>query len=404
MPAGGLNSEAIVKFVAHFSVMKSVLVLVFSNLKHDARVMRQIGFLKKNYRVTVVCMGIHPTDEYSVILLPEFKLGLIQKAISAGLLLLRMYEWAYRVLYPYQNSLKKQFEGRHFDLIVANDVETVPLAFELAGPETKILFDAHEYAPRHFEDKLWWRVFFMGFNTYICKKYIPKVAGMLTIAQSLADEYERNFRVKPVVITNAGPFKDLKVEPTDNATIKLVHHGIVNRSRRIELIIGMMKFLPAHFTLDLILVLTVTSSQSTHQYLQELKDLAASDPRIKFRDPLPIEKIVPALQGFDMGIILAPPINFNYSNGLPNKLFDYIQARIGVVTGPTPEIARIVNGYKVGVVADGFTPASLAEKLAPLRREDVLNFKENSHRSAPDLCAEKNEVIFDECVRTILKR
>ena len=67
---------------------------------------------------------------------------------------------------------------------------------------------------------------------------------------------------------------------------------------------------------------------------------------------------------YDMGVFLLPPINFNYENTLPNKLFDFIQARLGIAIGPTPEMAEIVNHYKIGLVSEHFTAASLASRLS----------------------------------------
>lgn len=383
--------------------MKKILILVFSNLKNDARLMRQINFLKNRYELTVCCFDSLPSNEYNIIILPAHQLTPLKKALSAVFLLLRQYSLAHAILHPYKKYLKQHLSGKHYDLIIANDVETLPLAFELATKETKVVFDAHEYAPKHFEDKLWWRIFFQGFNTFICRHYIPKVAGMMTIGQGLADEYEKNFGVKPQVVTNACGYVEMKPVEDNSETIRLVHHGIVNRSRRIELMIGIMKHLPANFTLDLVLMLTTTSSKQTKDYLQELKDLAANDPRINFPDAVPIEKIVPLLNRYDIGIIFAPPINFNYANGLPNKLFDYIQGRIGVLTGPTPEIAAIVQQYDLGVVSNDFTSQGFANKLIPLTREDIWRFKSNSNKAAHNLNAEKNEVILNNLIDSALK-
>jgi len=97
-------------------------------------------------------------------------------------------------------------------LIIANDVETLPLAFSVKE-KAKVFFDAHEYAPRHFEDKLMWRIFFQGFNTWLCKKYIPQVAGMTTVGKGLAREYEKHFNVNPTVVTNANYYFDLLPSP-----------------------------------------------------------------------------------------------------------------------------------------------------------------------------------------------
>lgn len=40
---------------------------------------------------------------------------------------------------------------------------------------------------------------------------------------------------------------------------------------------------------------------------------------------------------------MIPPATFNHIWCLPNKFFDFLQARLGIVTGPSPERARIVD-------------------------------------------------------------
>jgi len=381
--------------------MQKILLLVFSDINHDARLVRQINFLKKKYELIVCSYGIPPNVD-KFILLPMAKLSILRKAYCGLLLLLRQYSSAYEIMYNYSGFLSSALVNESYDLIIANDIETLPLAFHLKRNNSKILFDAHEYAPKHFEDKFWWRIFFQPFNIFFCNKYIPKVHGMTTIGEGLATEYQKNFKIKPVVITNASVYYDTLPTNTDSKAIKLVHHGIVNRSRKIELIIGMIDFLPENFTLDLMLIVPGRSSKQL-KYLEELKELSKTKTRVRFIEPVTSDKINSVLKNFDLGIILAPPINFNYSNGLPNKLYDYVQARLGVVTGPTPEIANIVKTNRIGVVADSFTSASMAKKLFDLNRKEIQGFKENSNKIAWELSSNKNETRLQDLISSILK-
>src|SRR4030095_10510303 len=148
--------------------MKKILVIVLSNLKHDARVRRQILALKDSYQVTVVCFDGDPSKEYELITIQPTNLTLSRKIVASLFLLLRVHSIAHRILHNYSHLISL-LADRKFDLIIANDVETLPLAFEFPG-NPKVVFDAHEYAPRHFEDKLMWRIFFKNFNTSLCRK------------------------------------------------------------------------------------------------------------------------------------------------------------------------------------------------------------------------------------------
>lgn len=374
--------------------MKNVLIIVFNNLKVDARVTRQINFLAQSYRVTAFCFDANPTQDFNVFKVTKTKLTTPRKLLLSFFLLLGFYKISYRILHSYQRYIAT-LKDQRFDIIIANDAETLPLAFKIATENTRVYFDAHEYAPRQFEDRLYWRVFFQRFYTTICNRFIPQVSGMSTINQGLADAYERGFGLKPLVITNASGYYDLSPKPKENFPIKLVHHGIFTVSRSPELMIDLLEMLDERFTLDLIYMVPDGASAKTKQYFEEFKIRAAKTGKIKVLPALKNDEVVPFLhEHYDLGIILVPPINFNYENGLPNKLFECIQARLGMAVGPLREIASITNKYHIGVVSDAFSPADLAAKLTPLTLQDVSNFKINAGNAAREMNAQFNKELF----------
>lgn len=379
--------------------MKNVLVLVFSNLKHDARVTRQVQWLKKNYRVTVVCFDSEEIPGVSIVRVRQTPLSLPRKALLGAALLLRQYALAYRIFHSYE-SVVRPLNVHEYELVVANDIDTLPLAFRLKAK--RVLFDAHEFAPRHFENNKVWKTFFQPFYLSLCRTYIPRSGAMLTVGQGLATEYEKYFGVKPVIITNATRYYEIRPSKTTEGKIRLIHHGIANESRRLELMIEMMDHLDERFTLDLILMTSDYASGKTKQYIRSLRERIEKHPRIQMLAPVKSHQIVETINHYDIGVFLIPPVNFNYANTLPNKLFDFIQARLGIAIGPTPEMAAIVNQYANGVVADDFEPSSLAAKLNNLRHEDVIRFKDHSSAAAWDLNAEKNEVTLNQTVEKLI--
>ena len=378
---------------------KKLLVIVLSNFKHDARVRRQVLALKDHYQTTVVCFAGEPEKDFEVISIKPTRLTLFRKAVASVFLLLRLYSIAHRILHHYY-YIVDQLAGRNFDVIIANDVETLPIAFRFPS-SARVIFDAHEYAPRHFDDKRSWRIFFQGFNTWLCRKYIPRISGMMTVGKGLAREYKKNFGRLPVVVMNANVYTDIAPTPVSPHVIRMVHHGIATPSRRLELMIEMMQHLDERFTLDLILLKPGFASATTAAYIDQLRQLAGSDRRISILDPVPITQVVKTVNAYDIGVFLLPPINFNYENTLPNKLFDFIQGRLGVAIGPTPEMAEIVKQYGNGVISDAFTPASLAQKLTPLDPAQIASFKTQSALAARDLNAEKNAIIILQLVNEV---
>jgi glycosyltransferase involved in cell wall biosynthesis len=379
--------------------MKKILIISFSDLNHDARVLREVDFIKEKYQVTVAAYGGKENNGYELIKIEKTKFTLTHKLISSFFLLFRFHKKAYSLIYQYKPLIEKC--NYSFDLIIANDVESLPVAFELKKT-AKIIFDAHEYAPRHFEDKLMWRIFFQPFNIYICKTYIPQVNAMITVGKGIAEEYKKNFKCNPFIINNATWQNTLDYSLTDPKKIRMIHHGGATVSRNLENMIEMMKYLDDRFTLDLMLVVSEIASTKTKKYINHLKDVANNDPRIKFLPPVKSNEVVSFINRYDIGIILIPPVNFNYANGLPNKLFEFIQAKLAVATGPIPEVAEIVNNFNIGVVSEDFTPKNLSHKLSAITNTDLINFKKNSVKAAINLSAEKNSVRLNEVIIKVL--
>ncbi len=381
--------------------MKTILILAYSDLNHDARVARQINFLSERYHLTVACFDAPKNWKHEVFHIQRIKPGILQKAIGSFFLLTGLFELAYNLIYDFP-LLRKQLENRTFDLIIANDIESLPLAFKIKKTE-KILFDAHEFAPRHFEDRLMWKIFFQRFNKYLCQKYLPQVDEMITVGTGLANEYAAHYPVKPVIITNANYYANHEPAPVDAKKIKLIHHGAANPSRQLEIMIEMMDYLDDRFTLDLMLLTPAIANKKTRGYLDTLKNLIKDNTRINIIPPVKSAEVVNFIHSYDMGIFLLPPINFNYANTLPNKLFDFIHARLAIGIGPTPEMASLVNQYDLGVVADDFTARSLGQKINSLTAQKIAFYKQQTNKAAHELSAEKNKVILNNLVSNLIK-
>ena len=75
---------------------------------------------------------------------------------------------------------------------------------------------------------------------------------------------------------------------------------------------------------------------------------------------------------------------------LPNKFFEFIQARLALAIWPSPEMARLVKAHDLGVVSEGFTIEAVARRLNALKTDDILRYKQNAQKAAVRLCAEKN--------------
>ncbi len=384
--------------MTHEAAPKTVLVISYSNLATDPRVNRQIRWLSERYRV--IAAGLADPGVSGV---PFVSLRHVQPAKSlpgrvksALHLLARRYDSHYWHL-PATAAGLRALAGVRADLVLANDIEALPLALRAAGA-APVVFDAHEYAPRQFDNSLTWKVFVQGYQTYLCKAYIPHAAAMFTVCQGIADQYEQDTGVQPRVLTSAPEYHDLQpdLKPDGTVKIRMIHHGAASPPREIERMIAAMRFLDDRFELDLLLV------PGSQAYIARLQELARPDPRIRFLPPVPMRELVVFSSRYDVGLFLVPPTTFNLRHALPNKFFEFIQARLAVAIGPSPEMARLVKEHDCGVVAADFEPRSFAEVLGQLDHTQLNHYKQRSHAAARTLSAEPNKALLLDVVTGLL--
>jgi hypothetical protein len=360
--------------------MRDILILSFSPIGSDPRVMRQIRLLEHRATLTVAGFAPAPTADIEFLALPAHRSPLRTKAVRAVQLLLGQSDAFYWSRSESRAALEK-LRGQRFDLVIANDIATLPLALRLAQG-TPVLIDAHEFSPLEFEDRIWWRLLFGRYYHDLCRRFLPRAAAMTTVCSGIADEYARIYGVGPIVVENAPPSHELAPSLVAEGRVRMIHHGAAIRSRRLELMIEVVQALDSRFTLDFMLV------GGDQRYMAELQSRAATETRIRFLQPVPMQDLCRTTNGYDVGLFLLPPTNFNYRYALPNKLFEFIQARLAVAVGPSPEMARIVRAHGLGIVADSFAPMDLAAKLNAMTQEELVRYKAASNVAADQLCFE----------------
>ena len=382
--------------------MKKILVLVFNHLRTDVRVQRQIKSLSQDYEITVACFEGLPWSSVRFHTLPVVRPGLLTKLRYAVASLLQLYTRAYWLLYDYRQEVSV-LRLERFDAIIANDVETLPLAFYLKADESKVILDAHEYATRQFAESLRWRLFRKGMIESISRKYIGLVDGMTTQNPLFAREFEKEYGILPAVVANAPDYESLKPQPTDPGHIHLVHHGIYNTSRNLEKLIDVMDQVDERFSLDLFLHLPVVSNQKSRERFEHFKARASAHRKIVVHEPVAGEEVVRTIHRFDVGIHILEPISYNHAYSLPNKILEFVQARLGVVIGPSPGMVSIVEDHKVGVIAEDFSVGALAEIINSLTSETVDEYKENSENAAELLSSKESAKVTQRLVAMVLE-
>lgn len=381
---------------------KRVCVISFSPIASDARVLRQVQYLSPRYDVTVIGEGAaHPAWEgmRGVRWVPAMYVGverslrrLAEKAagfsmLLAGRLLPSIYDhWYWRQ--PIMKDTLEMAVASGAELFHANDWNALPVAAEAARRlKARVLFDAHEYAPLEFANRLRWRVTYSGMIREMLRRYAPLSDASVTVAPAIAERYRKELGIDPVVVmnapSNAGPPPARPAADPDN--VRLVYHGAAIPDRGLEAMIKTVAFSDRRFSLHLLLTGSYTA------YIKSLRRLAADLPpgRVTFHDPVPTGEVIKTISQYDVGFCFVAPTNYNNVICLPNKFFDFIVAGMPVLMGPSPSMIEIARPYGFGCVAPTFEPEDLAAALNRLDAAQLARMGEAARRAAVEINAER---------------
>ncbi len=276
------------------------------------------------------------------------------------------------------NGLEKEFIGVQYDIILVEDLYLIPFATRI-GKNAKLIFDAREYYPLQNEERFLWRLLEKPDRIRVCKQYLKACTHVLTVSPGLANLYDQEFGTSCLVFKSVANFVDVAPGATKEDSFRLVHHGIANSNRQLEKMIDVLRLLDERFSLDMYLTGTVS-------YIEYLKEYSKDMPNVRICEPVPFDDLNRMLtSGYDIGFFYNDPLTFNLRHSLPNKLFEFIQARLVVAIGPSPDMAEVVKKYRCGVVANAFSVHEMAAALQALNKADIDLMKENANVAAREL-------------------
>lgn len=372
----------------------SILLISLSPIYRDSRVLRQLSIVAEFGHVTTVGYGPRPEGSDEHFQVPDHLKTLPQTlggVARLGLRRLRSAELAAPAIAWTLESLA----GRRFELVVANEARILALADEVAHG-APIWADMHEWAPEERTHVLSWRLLVAPFMDHLCRKYLPRCAAVTTVGDRIGDLYREHHDVETETMRNSSQWRDLTPSETSDDEVRLVHSGAAVYGRNLETMIDAVLQLPERFTLDMYLI----PANDGGKYMRLLNEHAADSPRVRFLPPVPPGDLPSTLNQYDIGVFWIPPFNTNARLTLPNKFFDYVQARLMIAVGPTVEMADLTRQYELGRVAEGFAVEQCAESIADVTPEQIRTAKENSNAASRALSFDQDA----ELARGILTR
>lgn len=378
------------------TVRARILVLSYTPFSSAPRALKQVQYLRNSNDVTTAGFGARGVDGVPHVEIPDGarqRWGWFGRFLYLGMLALRTHR-PIPLLSARDRDTQRLLGGQGWDIVIAHDLWSLAGALQLS-PNHGVVLDLHEYAAREGEHSFIWRLLMAPYMKWMLRTMVPKVAAVVTVGKGIADEYRLNFGFDSIVVVNATPYYPLEAQEV-GSPIRLVHSGLAAPARRLDLMIEAVRSTKAHVSLDLYLV------DRGMGELERLRALAAGEPRIRFNEPVAYRDLVQTLNQYDVGLSVFPPTTFNLKWCLPNKFFDYIQARLGIIVGPSPEMAGLVDHYSFGEVLPDFEAASLSRALDALTPERVTSWKSASAAHAAELSSERQAEIWGPLVARLM--
>ncbi len=371
-----------------------ILCISLSPIYRDSRVLRQIKVLAEFGEVTTIGYGRPPAGASTHIEVPENLASLPQSIRGVTLLASRQWKSA-ELAAPGVAFAARALHGERYDFVVANEARVLGLAHAVADG-APVWGDMHEWSPEE-RTHLWsWRLLVAPFMVHLCARYLPISSAVTTVCDSIAGFYERDFGVETRVMRNSSPWLDLAPQQMLDDRIRLVHSGTAIHGRSLETMIDAVIALDDRFTLDLYLI----AGGDNGKYLRQLKGRAQATDRIRFHPPVAPTELPAELNGYDVGLYWMAPTHTNNQYALPNKFFDFVQARLAIAVSPTIEMANLVRQYDLGIVGAGFAVQDCIDALRSLTAKAVMAAKSAADVASRDLSFESDA----EVARTILRQ
>ncbi len=352
--------------------MKKVIVSVINDLVTDQRVHR-------------TCTVLHDMG-FEVILIGRKKRNSLE-------LQNRVYQTVrMKLLFERGPLFYAEFNFRLFlylifykaDLLYANDLDTLlPNYLNHKLKRKAIIYDSHEYftetpelANRRCVKKIWKRI----------EKFIlPRLTEMITVNDSLAEIFRKEYPIKVHVIRNI-PLQRTIEKANPDFYDKQTEKSILIQGAGLNIDGGLEEFVEAMQWIQNAKLFIVGDGDVIPSLKSKVNKTKLQQKVIFIPKQRP-EKLYNYTKNADLGISFDKDTNLNYKYSLPNKIFDYIHAGLPVMASPLVEIKKIIDRYKIGECIENHEPKHIAEKINTLlnNSEKLLQYKANCITASKEL-------------------
>jgi glycosyltransferase involved in cell wall biosynthesis len=355
--------------VTDINGLNRVMVILYGSLEFDGRVRRMIEILTELASVMLVDIATdNPTAPASPI---------SDRFERHSIALANVRSPARRHLALWKGALRAAASFNP-DLVVAEDYFAAFPAWLVArrGAGRRLVYDAHELIIPG--DGLQWsrrEAFWYRLESWVVRRSDLVVAANQQRARLMQEHYR--LRTTPTFLRN---IPALRVSDTVSEDWRLVHPAL-ERSSDVDRILiyqgdvrlarGLGRFIDALHHLPSNYRLVIAGDGPDAAAIASSRQSLIESRRLSMLGRVPNESLRMVTALADLGIVSYPFEGLNNIYCAPNKLFEYAQAGLPVVSTDQPPLADAVNRYGIGGLVsrddDSRTIASVIESVLEAR-------------------------------------
>jgi glycosyltransferase involved in cell wall biosynthesis len=216
------------------------------------------------------------------------------------------------------------------------------------------------------------------------------IKSVLVSGELDADLVQQRFGLsdRPTVLLNTPPYRDVVQSPLrstcrlDALTPLVIYQGVVHHGRGLEPFFHAMALMPdVH--------LAVLGDGPAMPDLQRRSQQVGVGERVHWLGSVPYDDLHAYTCGADVGLCLIEPLSLSYEYALPNKLFEYMNARIPSITTDLPALRQHLERYPVGgLVERTLDPVQIAEVTKRLLNTEIASPMKHACESIRELSYE----------------
>ncbi|GCE31106.1 hypothetical protein KDA_65900 [Dictyobacter alpinus] len=298
------------------------------------------------------------------------------------------------------------------DVYHACELTALPACYLAATLRRKpLIFEAYElplqdihYKTISKSHQLWY-----GFMKIALRYLLAHCTAVIAVSPPIVAELQRRYHISRILLLRNIPYYQHPIK-TDMLRQQLrlpaskriaLYQGNLQPDRGLDRLVRAAAYLEP----ENIIVMLGQNIGTTRAELEQLIMLQKVQAHVKILAPVPYAELATWTASADIGLTIIPlDYTRNMKLCLPNKLFEYIQAGLPVLSSPLEAIRDILVSYNVGKVVRSMNPAEVGMAINSMLKDpdELACMRANALRAAKqDLCWERESLKLIDLYRTI---